>query len=95
MIRMNPFRDDNREESIDRNLVASALKRTREALEVLVPRHQDRTYNIALRMVWNPEDAEDITQEVLIKIVTKLSTFEGRSRFRTWAYRKWRITSST
>jgi RNA polymerase sigma factor (sigma-70 family) len=59
----------------------------REALESLVMRHQDWVYNIVLRMVYHPEDAEDATQEVLIKLLTKLSTFEARSSFRTWLYR--------
>jgi RNA polymerase sigma factor (sigma-70 family) len=59
----------------------------REALEQLIARHQAWIYNIALRMVYLPEDAEDATQEILIKVITKLSTFEGRSRFSTWLYR--------
>jgi RNA polymerase sigma factor (sigma-70 family) len=40
-----------------------------------------------LRMLYWPHDAEDATQEILIKVVTKLSTFEARSSFRTWLYR--------
>jgi RNA polymerase sigma factor (sigma-70 family) len=41
-----------------------------------------------LRMVCNHEDAKDITQEILIKIITKLSTYDARkSSFRTWLYR--------
>jgi RNA polymerase sigma factor (sigma-70 family) len=59
----------------------------RQALESLVMRHQAWIYNIVLRMVYHPEDAEDATQELLIKLLTKLSTFEGRSSFRTWLYR--------
>jgi RNA polymerase sigma factor (sigma-70 family) len=38
-------------------------------------------------MVFDPQDAEDVTQEVLVKVVTKLSTFKGESKFRTWLYR--------
>ena len=38
-------------------------------------------------MLWNHEDAEDATQEILIRIVTRLSQFEFRSRVKTWAYR--------
>jgi RNA polymerase sigma factor (sigma-70 family) len=38
-------------------------------------------------MTWYPQDAEDATQEILVKLLTKLSTFEGRSSFRTWLYR--------
>ena len=50
-------------------------------------RHQPWIYNLALRMVHHPEDAKDATQEVLIKLFTRLSTFDGRSSLRTWLYR--------
>ena len=74
-------------DSEDRELVRRAQGGHREALEQLITRHQGWIYNIALRMVYLPEDAEDATQEILIKVITKLSTFEGRSRFSTWLYR--------
>ena len=38
-------------------------------------------------MLHHPQDAEDVTQEILIKVLTRLSSFEGRSSFRTWLYR--------
>jgi len=38
-------------------------------------------------MLFHPEDAEDATQEILVKVLTRLSSFEGRSSFRTWLYR--------
>jgi RNA polymerase sigma factor (sigma-70 family) len=38
-------------------------------------------------MLHHPQDAEDATQEILIKVLTRLSSFEGRSSFRTWLYR--------
>jgi len=71
----------------DAALVARAQTGDRDALEALVVRHQAWIYNIALRMVYLPQDAEDITQEILVKVITKLSTFEARSSFRTWLYR--------
>jgi RNA polymerase sigma factor (sigma-70 family) len=43
-------------------------------------------YRLALRFLGNPEDAQDASQEILIRIVTRLGTFQGRSRFSTWAY---------
>jgi RNA polymerase sigma factor (sigma-70 family) len=48
---------------------------------------QDQVYGLALRMLWHPEDARDATQEILIRIVTRLRTFRAESSFRTWAYR--------
>jgi RNA polymerase sigma factor (sigma-70 family) len=56
-------------------------------LEELVRRHQGWIYNIAIRMLHHPQDAEDATQEILLKAVTRLSSFEDRSSFRTWLYR--------
>jgi RNA polymerase sigma factor (sigma-70 family) len=53
----------------------------------LIRRHQPWIFNIAVRMVWDPHEAEDVTQEVLIKVITGLSGFQGRSGFRTWLYR--------
>jgi RNA polymerase sigma factor (sigma-70 family) len=67
--------------------VRQAQEGSRGALERLVTRHQAWIYNIVLRMVYLPEDAEDATQEILVKLITKLSTFAGRSSFRTWLYR--------
>jgi RNA polymerase sigma factor (sigma-70 family) len=43
-------------------------------------------YNLALRMLQNHEDAEDATQECLIRVATKLSSYRGESRFSTWAW---------
>jgi len=71
----------------DRALVERASAGERQALEDLVRRHQAWIYNIAIRMLAHPQDAEDATQEVLIKALTRLSSFEGRSTFRTWLYR--------
>jgi RNA polymerase sigma factor (sigma-70 family) len=76
--------DDERE---DRALVEQAKAGDAAAPEALVRRHQAFIFNLAVRMLYCPQDAEDATQEILIKVVTKLSTFEGRSRFRTWLYR--------
>lgn len=57
------------------------------ALDRLLRRHQPWIFNLALRMVWRREVAEDATQEILLKAVTHLGTFEGRSKFSTWLYR--------
>ncbi len=58
-----------------------------EALDRLLRQHQPWIFNLALRMVWRREVAEDATQEILLKAVTHLGSFEGRSKFSTWLYR--------
>jgi len=68
-------------------LARHALQGDREALDTLVRALQDDIYRLALRMLWNREDAEDATQEILVRIVTRLSQFEFRSQLKTWAYR--------
>ena len=83
---LNPFANDASPD-VERDLVERAQAGNKDALEQLVTRHQRWIYNIVLRMICLPQDAEEITQEFLIKLITKLSTFKGESRFRTWLYR--------
>lgn len=83
----NPFDQAQYNQTEDLQLIEEALEGSSQSLEQLIQRHQHFIYNIALKMVLSPFDAEDITQEVLIKVVTKLSQFQGRSSFRTWLYR--------
>lgn len=85
----NPFVefDSTAAESNDLDLVEKSRHGDRSALEELVRRHQAWIYNIALRMVWDLHEAEDVTQEVLIKVITNLGSFAGKSGFRTWLYR--------
>jgi RNA polymerase sigma factor (sigma-70 family) len=83
----NPFAEAAADDAADAVLVEQAQNGDRAALEKLVLRHQAWIYNIAVRMVFQPHDAEEVTQEVLVKVITKLSTFKGESKFRTWLYR--------
>lgn len=83
----NPFTDVAAGEERDQELVQLAKGGSQAALEELVVRHQAWIYNLALRMAHHPEDAKDATQEVLIKLFTRLSAFDGRSSLRTWLYR--------
>src|SRR5512133_225379 len=68
-------------------ITRSALDGDRDALDTLVRALQGDIYGLALRMLWNREDAEDATQEILIRIVTHLSQFGFKSQLKTWAYR--------
>ncbi len=83
----NPFTEIAENDSADADLVELAKNGDRASLEKLVLRHQAWIYNIAVRMVFQPHDAEEVTQEVLVKVITKLSTFNGEGKFRTWLYR--------
>ena len=64
-----------------------AVDGDREALDSLVQTVQGDIYGLALRMLWNREDAEDATQEILVRMVTRLSQFDFRSKLKTWVYR--------
>jgi len=60
--------------------------RTR-AYEELMQRHDGLMFGICLRLIGNRQDAEDITQDVMLKLFSKLPSFEGRSSFKTWVVR--------
>ena len=84
----SPFSSEDGGDAADRDLVAAAVGGDREALETLVTQHQPWIYNLALRMVMVPQDAEDVTQEVLVKVLTKLGSYDPeKAAFRTWLYR--------
>jgi RNA polymerase sigma factor (sigma-70 family) len=69
------------------HLVIKARGGDRAALEEVITVSRDQVYNLAIRMLGDPADAEDVTQEILIRIVTALAAFRGDSSFRTWVYR--------
>ncbi|WP_395740401.1 RNA polymerase sigma factor [Prosthecobacter sp.] len=71
----------------DEALVLQAQGGDMDALDALVRRHQSWVFNLALRMVWRREVAEDAAQEILIKAVTHLGSFAGRAKFSTWLHR--------
>ena len=68
-------------------LVARAVDGDKAALDEVIRLIQDPLYRLALRMVWRPADAEDATQEILIRVVTRLASWRGEARLLTWAYR--------
>jgi RNA polymerase sigma factor (sigma-70 family) len=76
---------DHADASLD-ELARRAAEGDREALSALVRDLQHPMYRLALRFLGHPDDAQDACQEILVRIVTRLGTFEGRSKFTTWAY---------
>lgn len=79
--------DRDRIDADDLSLVRRSLRGDRAAFGALVDRYQKPIYNAALRIVKNPEDAEDIAQTVFMKAYQKLDGFDERHRFFSWIYR--------
>lgn len=73
---------------LDEKILVSQLKQGDEsAFKTIVDTWQDMVYNTALGIVQNPEDAEDIAQEVFVQVHQSVSSFKGDSKFSTWLYR--------
>ncbi len=68
-------------------LAARAQDGDGEALQGLVSAVRDDVYRLALRMTGHPADAEDATQEVLVKVITNLASWRGEARITTWIHR--------
>lgn len=71
----------------DQILIRDAIKGNKKALNDLIVIHEPFIYNVAWKFTNDPVEAGDLTQEVLIKVITKLSSFKGKSAFRSWLYR--------
>lgn len=71
----------------DEDLVARYLAGDERAFSLLVERHQTRVFNVALRVLGDPEDARDATQDAFMSVLRKLSQFRGESAFTTWLHR--------
>jgi len=68
-------------------LVKRAKKGDQTAFTELVELYSERIYNLALRILKNPDDAADILQETFLAVYEKIDSFDGRSNFFTWLYR--------
>ncbi len=75
------------EDSSLEELARRAIAGQRDAVSGLVRALQGDIYGLALRILWRREDAEDATQEILIRAITRLSQFDFRSQLKTWVYR--------
>jgi RNA polymerase sigma-70 factor (ECF subfamily) len=71
----------------DATLVRECLSGDNHSFEALVRKYQSPIYNLALRMLKDPEDAEDIAQTVFVKAYEKLDTYNPAHQFFSWVYR--------
>ncbi len=69
------------------SLVQRAADGDRAALEEALAGVQDLVFNLSLRMLGTFHDAEDASQDILVKVMTRLSSFRGESAFDTWVFR--------
>ncbi len=71
----------------DAALIGECLSGVLKSFEIIVERYQKQIYNLALRMVHNHDDAEDISQSVFVKAYENLASFNPRFKFFSWIYR--------
>lgn len=71
----------------ERKLIARALRGDTEALQTLVESNHKQVYALCLRMTRSVPDAEDLTQDAFVHVLSKLRTFRGKSALSTWIYR--------
>lgn len=74
-------------EFFENGVIRSVLDGNINDFEQLVTAYEKNVYNLALRMVGDPDDAADITQETFIKAYRALGSFRGDSKFSSWIYR--------
>jgi RNA polymerase sigma-70 factor (ECF subfamily) len=75
-----------RDES-DQALVTRAQHDDERAFGELVHRYESKVYSLALKMLRNPEDAEDVLQDTFLRAYRGIKSFQGHSTFSTWIYR--------
>ena len=68
-------------------LIEQATAGDKAALETVLADVQDLVFNLSLRMLGTFHDAEDASQDILLKVMTHLSSFKGDSAFTTWVFR--------
>lgn len=71
----------------DTELVARAVNGQRQAFAQLLERHYGLIYRVAYKWCGQQSDAEDVAQEVCVKLATALAGFDGRAAFSSWLYR--------
>ncbi|HXH51188.1 MAG TPA: sigma-70 family RNA polymerase sigma factor [Terriglobia bacterium] len=84
---MSPQRPAASAAATETQLIARAQQGDEEAFAALFEAHKRRVYSLCLRMLGNPTEAEDLTQEAFLQLFRKIATFRGESAFSTWLHR--------
>ncbi|MGH8526328.1 MAG: RNA polymerase sigma factor [Gammaproteobacteria bacterium] len=79
--------DDEKSDPSDEELARLAATGNLMAFDEIYRRHKRFVYNLALRMMGNEADAEDLTQESFISVLRRVGSFRGEALFTTWLYR--------
>jgi RNA polymerase sigma factor (sigma-70 family) len=67
--------------------VKQAQEGSRDALQQVLSHIKADVYSLAIKFLWDPHDAEDASQEILLKVLMHIGSFRGESKFTTWVYR--------
>jgi len=78
---------DHRIEEKESELIRQVKAGDHQAFETLFTRYVSRVYGQAMGLMRNPEEAEEVVQEVFLTVYTKVGTFRGKAAFSTWLYR--------
>lgn len=78
---------DESDKALEARFIAALKARDERAFNALVARFQDRVYNLIRRLLGNPEEARDVTQEVFVSVFEKVDSYRGDSSIATWIYR--------
>jgi len=71
----------------DEELVRKSKEGDERAFGELISRYESKVYSLSLKMVRNPEDAEDVLQDTFLRAYRGIKSFQGASTFSTWIYR--------
>ena len=75
------------DKALEARFIAALKARDERAFNALVARFQDRVYNLIRRLLGNPEEARDVTQEVFVSVFEKVDSYRGDASIATWIYR--------
>lgn len=87
MLVEQPVQDSRVPYSIDARIVRACQSGDREAFRLLFEAYKDRVFSIACYSLGDEAAADDVTQQIFVKLITRIGQFRGESEFSTWLYR--------